>query len=855
MNIFQKVTLESLKKNRIRTIVTIVGILLSTAMMTAITTLVASILQFTYDVTEYNAGGWHLAETSLTQSEAEELIRDGKGLEQGVYAKRLGYARIRDDVNAPFLYVLDGSKEFAELSGMHLLEGRYPENENEIVIPKQLENYVQDFDWKIGDRITLEIGQRHGQDGSVLWRDSPVQIADDGTFAETLGEVHSAEFSIVGICQRQPFETLNGAGRFFAVLTTKSSLPAAPQVDGFYRFKHPHDYIFVDEEGIWHQTFVKSTANADSGVPNYNLLRLSGFASIGLLNVIKGLAALILVIVGSASIALVYNAFAISVSERTKQFGLLSSLGATKKQIQKMVRFEALAVSAAGIPLGILAGLLGIGITLHFVGQKFAAALEVEGTGAVLHLVISPVAILAASVCALITVLLSAWIPSRKATRVSAVDAIRQSQDIKLSRKDVKSSRITMKVFGLSGMLGQKYYRRSRRKYRSTILSLFISVLLFITVCSFTDYIGYVGKLQFDADVYDIDFYQYQPEQNVISDDELEARIRALSEVDDVQRIYNMGIPMRFSDGEKGYFKVYFLKEKDWLEFLEENQLDVKLYNDPNNLLAVAAESPLYYDSVQNKYIEGSCFKGRELWMEATIALNDEFGQLHTEEMQLKIGTVLPTLPWYAERDVSGVSFFYPDWAAPIIGQENILDLADYHIKANNHSKAFAQLIELSESLGAKSYSVYDNIQQRDNNRNLILIAQVFSYGFITLITLIAVANVFNTVSTNIGLRRREFAMMKAVGMGKKMFFTMLAYECFLCTGKALLYGLPASLLSSMLIGKIISARYVISFRIPWIGIGISVVGVFAIMALTMAYAVQKLKKQNLIDTLKSENV
>ncbi len=854
MNVFQKVTLESLKKNRTRTIVTIIGILLSTAMMTAITTMVASVLQFAYDVTEYDAGGWHLADTSLTQAEAEELIRTGEGLARGVYAKRLGFAHLRKDVNTPFLYVLDANKEFAELSGMHLLEGRYPENENEIVIPKQLENYWQDLDWKVGDRITLTIGERRGPDGTILWQDTDRQITDSGTFAETLENTHSVEFTIVGICQRQPLEMWNGAASFFAVLTTESSLPAASQVDSYYRFKHPHDYIFIDEEGTWHQTFIENTANAKSCVPNYDLLRLSGFASIGLLNAIKGLAALILIIVGGASIALVYNAFAISVSERTKQFGLLSSLGATKKQLQKMVRFEALAVSAVGIPLGILAGLFGIGITLHFIGQKFAAALEVEGTGAVLHLVISPAAILAASVCALITVLLSAWIPSRKATQVSAVEAIRQSQDIKLSREDVKSSHLTMKLFGLSGVLGQKYYHRSRRKYRSTILSLFMSVLLFVTVCTFTDYIGYVGDLQFDADAYDIDFCQYQSAQSVIPGDELEARIRALSEVDAVKRIYNVGIPMLFSDGEEGYFKVYYLNEEDWQELLEENHLEVEPFNDPNHLLAVAAESPLYYDGRQNKYIEGSRFEGRELWMETPIAMYDEAGQLCTEETQLKIGAVLPTLPWYAERDVSGVSFFYPDWAAQMMGQEDTLDLAAYHIKAENHSKAFVQLSELSEALGAKSYSVYDHSQERDNNRNLILIAQIFSYGFIVLITLIAVANVFNTVSTNIGLRHREFAMLKAVGMGKKMFFQMLTYECFLCTGKALLYGLPVSLLTSVLIGKIIGARYVISLRIPWIAIEISVIGIFAIMAFTMAYAVQKLKKQNLIDMLRNEN-
>lgn len=855
MNIFQKVTIQSLQRNRSRTIVTIIGILLSTAMMTAITTLVASALQFAYDVTEYNEGGWHLANTSLTQAEAEALIQEEKDLEQGVYAKRLGYAKIRNDVNTSFLYLLDADKEFAELCGMHLVEGRYPENGNEIMIPKHMENYVVDFDWKIGDRITLEVGQRHSREGTILWQNNLIQ-QENGEFTETLEDVHTAEFTIVGICTRQPYERWNAANAMvpgFTAITTGSNLPAAQQVDSFYRLKNPHKYIFIDENRIWHQTFLQADAN--SCTPNYDLLKLSGFASVGILQVIKGLAALILIIVGGASIALVYNAFAISVSERTKQFGLLSSLGATKKQLRKMVRFEALAVSAVGIPLGILSGLVGIGITLKFVGQKFTEAIYQDSTEVVLHMVISPTAILIASVCALITVLLSAWVPSRKATQVSAVEAIRQNQDIKLSSRDVKSSPLTLKIFDFSGVLGQKYYRRSRKKYRSTILSLFMSILLFITVCSFAGYIGYVGKLQFDDAIYDIALYQYGSAEHRISDKEMEDRIKALSAVDDEKTVYQVEMPVRFSDGREEGAHIYYLKEEDWLELLALNGLDAELYTDPDNLLAIAAETPMYYDIDQNKYIEGSLFKGREYWVDVPVPVYDETGALVQEERRLTIGTLLRKLPWYAGGNTGGVSFFYPDWTAETLGLEDVLRAPNYHIKADDHRQAFKQLKKMTEVLGLDNYSLYDHGEERENNRNLILIAQIFSYGFITLITLIAVANVFNTVSTNISLRRREFAMLKTVGMGRKMFRKMLAYECFLCTGKALLYGLPASLLATLLIDRIIGQRYVIAMRIPWAAIGISVFGVFAVMACTMGYAVQKLKKQNLIDALKNENL
>ena len=134
-------------------------------------------------------------------------------------------------------------------------------------------------------------------------------------------------------------------------------------------------------------------------------------------------------------------------------------------------------------------------------------------------------------------------------------------------------------------------------------------------------------------------------------------------------------------------------------------------------------------------------------------------------------------------------------------------------------------------------------------------IVNIFAYGFIILISLIAATNVFNTISTSISLRRREFAMLRSVGMTEKGINKMMNYECILYGAKALLLGLPTSCLISFILYKIVSKGMMISFKLPWLAMGIATLSVFLVVFATMIYAMHKIKKENPIDALKNENI
>ena len=218
--------------------------------------------------------------------------------------------------------------------------------------------------------------------------------------------------------------------------------------------------------------------------------------------------AILMGIIMVASISLIYNAFSISISERTKQFGLLKSIGATKKQIRKSVLFEAFVLCIIGIPLGVGCGLLGIGITLHFVGKLMAdTGLITMSVGTIqLELVISWWSILTAVIIAVATEIISAMLPARRAVKIPAIEALRESNEVKLKRKNIQSSKLVYKILGFEGMLANKNFKRNRRKHRLTVASLALSIILFLSASCFSNYLMGSNHYLDDNNSYDIHF-------------------------------------------------------------------------------------------------------------------------------------------------------------------------------------------------------------------------------------------------------------------------------------------------------------------------------------------------------------
>lgn len=869
MNVLHKVTLQSLKQNRTRTIVTILGILLSTAMLCAVTTFTTSIQQYLLDREVYSSGSWHVGQLDLTYQKYQQLAQ-ATDVETSVFTQHLGYAKAPDSLNAykPYFYVLGLPDTGTDLLSIHLSQGRLPTSPDEIVLPQHFLDACG-RSYQVGDVLTLSVGQRMSE-GFALGQNNPYSFDVE----ETLEETQSHTYTVVGICQRWGLENYSAPG--YTVFTGAAPSLAGDEIcDVYLSLTDPSQtYTFQNNHNL---EKTNSRVLLYSGISRYAPFYATLYR----------LAAIFIVIIIAASVILIYNAFAISVSERTRQFGLLSSLGATKRQLRRMVRFEALVLSAIGVPLGILSGIAGIGITLSLVSHLFLndyllvpIALRVSWPG-----------VLIAMVLGVVTVLLSAWIPSRRATKVSAMEAIRQSQDIHGTKKLVRPSLLTRKLFGLPGVLGVKYYKRSAKKYRTTVFSLFLSVVLFVSAAAFTSSLTQSVVGGFSGTPYDLEL-AYDPAPG-LTEDSLITQLRQMDGVDQAAMVWEVSYAGDFlptdlnpeiqfpsstaADKVRGNFQ---------LVFVDQGTFDALAQAHPiSHGQGIAFDGAALFDSRQGKYI----------WVESLQTTSCTFTMLRPKPLEhcipqqevlepdgkaylqyldytsgvykdlfvpveeayittpLTIGTVSQDWPFYLNR-TNGLTVVYPVSQMEAIAGPTAQILPNVRMLAQDNVQTEEDIKELMRSYGSMG-APRNYAQEEQSQQNLILVFQIFSYGFIILISLVAMTNVFNTISTNVILRTRDFAMLQSVGMTKREMRRMLGFECVLYGTRALLLGIPVSVWISYLIHRAILNSYPLPFQVPWLALGIACLSVFVVVFATMAYASRKVRKQQLVDALKNENL
>lgn len=908
MNVFNKVTLESLKKNRTRTIVTIIGIMLSAAMVCASTTFVSSMQNFVLRCEIYSSGDWHGAVYDAAYKDYED-IRDSGKVSSAAYAQVLGYAKI-DSANErkPYLYVLGGdvASGYFETMPVHLILGTLPKDSTEIILPEHLTSNGK-VNYTLGDTVTLDVGDRT-LDGRRLGQDTPVYTYDSETqveimSGERLENTEPRTYTVVGIYERPTFEDYS-APEYTALTAADTKSADQSPIHCYFKLHKPAGvYDFMKEMGYTQEYRYAY---------NTKVLLYSGAARFdSFLTAFYSLAAIIIALIVFGSVSLIYNAFSISVSERTRQFGLLSSVGATRKQLRRMVLFEALAVSAVGIPLGILVGIGGIGITLLLIGDKFSSIVRADIP---MRICVSWQAVVIAAAIALITVLISAWIPSKRATRVSAVEAIRQSMDIKVSGRPVRTSKLAYKLFGLPGVLAGKHYKRNRKKYRTTVVSLFMSIVLFVSAAAFTDYMMESAEGGLASDQFDLIYAAESDASSAMRPDALLELLFSEQNVTggtytkkqflqgDISREYVTAMfADRFADfgmeredaapkdlGISGY--LYFVADAEFNRLLEKYNLKEADYYDRDKPLGIALDRNIEFDRRLEKYVTLDTLKGDGCVIEGLYYVEidgyyrkdsriDENGnkvvlyqnrdnesdiiELPYEESfakyTLRSEKTIEEAPFFVSRSTPvAINMIYPYSMLESVVPEAALNQfrnTEYFLTSSNHAASFENLATMLTENGLSSRQLFDYAANAETNRNVITIIRVFAYGFIVLISLIAAANVFNTISTNISLRRREFAMLKSVGMTQKGFRRMMNCECLLYGSKALLLGLPVSCGITYLIYRAVTTAYETSFHLPWAAIGIAVLSVFLVVFATMMYSMSKVKKDNPIDALKNENL
>ncbi len=848
MSILNDLTIKNLKLNKKRTIVTIVGIILSTALMVGIGLLFSSFQDYMIRETiSYN--GKYEAEYGDVSLDKLNSI-DKKDFSY-FYQKPIGFSKF-DSANEykPYIYISSVDKEY--FNELHLISGRFAENDSELVISNHI-NTNGGASYKIGDIITLKYGERVIEGVNTLANNEYYE-------EETLNIVGEKTYTIVGIVERSNFEDYSASGysTFTLDMNDKDGT-----VNVFVMFNNKKKIIKQSED------LAKKLGYNNAISYNSTLLALYGESTYG--NIMKSMITMIVIMLSLVSIGcivVIYNSFAISVMERKKEFGLLSSIGATKKQLSYTVFFEALIEGIIGIILGICGAYIGIGTVILIINNLIGDILVLK-----LNLVTNIVFIIIPVIFMILVIFISALVPSRRAAKVSPIEAIRQNDDIKVNKKKIKTGKLVNKLFGIEGEIALKNIKRNKKKYRVTIVSLFISIVLFISFSSYMNYTidtasSVMGEVPYD---YQISYFG--------DDNDIDAldKISEIIKSNDVKEYVsysasNLSIigNYTYSDEYLDFYKSAYgddgIKALTNLkyQYISIYILDDISYNKYKELIGLDKDSVI----LLNKFKGVSYGNNKRVNYDIPVINN---GDINIKICNFDDNDEDVDTTKYCNKKIDNIfitnksfdlieEFSYMSDFKLIVNKklyDNISDSGTHYTQYNIISDNTDNIDKLTKELDKYDNVNYTNVKESMKQaNNMILVVKILMYGFIGLITLIGVTSVFNTISTSMALRKREFAVLRSIGLTRKGFNKILFFESLFFGLKSLIYAIPVSLGVTIIIHYALADMMSInSIVIPWKAIIISIVSVFVIVLLTMMYSTSKIKKHNIIEQIREENI
>lgn len=858
MNIFHKIALQGVRKNRTRTIVTIIGVALSAALITAVAAFAVSLQSYMVNGAIVKYGDWHVDFPDAGSSFVQEQAGDSRVAHVASF-ENMGYADLDGGKNPdkPYLFIAGFNKKTFDTLPISLLSGRLPENSSEILVPAHISSNGG-VKVSVGDTLILAPGVRRDADRTLSQHD-PYHAGE-----ETLVPGAKKAYTVVGICQRPSFEERTAPG--YTLITMAGQASAQNSLSAFITLKQPGKA----------RSYAESAAGGHAYVLNDEVLRFMGISDDTMFNtLLYSIGAILILLVMLGSVFLIYNSFNISLNERTHQFGILMSVGATKKQLRNSVLFEGLCIGIIGIPLGILIGIPSIKLVLSLVAKNFANVLY---DNVPLTLKVSIPALAAAAVISMITILISAYIPARKAAGTPVMECIRQTNDVRIEAKAVKTSKFKERIYGLEGTLALKNFKRNKRRCRGIILSLTLSVVLFVATGAFVTDLKKTSEQAKVVTNYDIGFgtedmddsemlglYGKLKTAGGVSESSYQAVMEYLCVVqsgglsDDYRKSAGGGL---LEEGVNLPVEIQFLDDAAYLQMIHHLGLPVNEYTGENAKLIAVAKMEDKNGHGKDVSQLPNVFTDSSVNVTVIPKENGEPQRKLSQNLNITcVDIVPPDTPPYTGTLKQQPYFFQimAPWSLKEkFAPANVpldLKVKGLTFRSDNPSRTAAQMQTMIDGAGVSAnYTLYNMYGLLEQNRSILFIVNLFTIVFITMISLIAVANVFNTVSTNIKLRRRELAMLRSVGMSDRDFNKMMRFECLIYGGRTLLTGLPVSGVLSWLIYLGMAAGGAsIDFTFPWGSIVISMLGVFFVIFITMLYAASRIRKENIIDALRDD--
>lgn len=936
MNLMKTLTLKNLKLNRKRTIVTIVGIILATALLSALVTLVSS---FQYSMIEYQKqkdGDFHVKFSGVKMSELSEF-KNNRNIESTFETMGMGFAKLNGCKNEdkPYAYVMATDEAGFEKGCFNLIEGRMAKNEDEIVIPRHLKTNGR-IDIKVGDEITLDIGKRYDSSTeSVIWENIAYEHEE-----ETLTDTVTKQYKVVGIMERPGYgmEDYSAAGYTFVTYSdelaaidngTKSEASEADTMLTVYsrytqKALRNKDAVTADIIGVDEKLFEKSNnssvemsaeesdrflkemenAKYDIYMNGFLISYECVFPIDGSFKALFTVAAVVALIIILTSVYCIKNSFNISITEKIRQYGMLASVGATRRQIKSSVKTEAAMLGVVGIPVGTMSGILA-----SFILVKVVNALSAGWLNFALSFHTSLPALILAVILSIATIYFSAIGSARRAAKVTPLEAIRNTKEIKIKSSKLKTPAIIGRIWGIGGVISYKNIKRNNKKYRTTVTSIVICSVTFIVISYFMSMAFSVVGMSYASADYNIGINMSYKKDIHIDIEKLSKLVSGIEGVDD----YLVGAGYDFDVRKPKYTKEYgeycrqvydnsedvsqmflitVLDDKSYDKYASDagiknaaagailvNKGTFDVYNE-NSLKYVKKEMELYKykagDTIECGYNVYDDASSDDNTAEGDTESSTEDNSGYVDEETINNGvrkTVDVTIAGVTDKVPIGYkSYSYATllfmnqkgfeslWAD---GKSNELkqryvSYSAYVVaeNADEYQDTFEKETEGNPEYSQISFSVSNLDKQMRDEKSLFTLLGVFAYGLIVVIALIGITNIINTLSTGMELRSREFATLRSIGMTDKQFAGMVRLESVFISVKALVIGVPLGILISYLLCVMMNRMDdAIIYEPPYKAIILCIVVVIMLIYAIMKLSMTKLRHNNIIETIKNENL
>lgn len=860
MNLYTSLTIRYLKENKRRTLVTIIGIILSTALICGIGNICMSLLDYEMRSAISSNSDFYASFYDLNKKDALIVSKSAEVSKYG-YKQEVGSALI-DKEKASLLEVNSFDKNAFDSYMLIVEQGEFPKNENEIILSQKA---IKNLNKKIGDTIELEVGD--------------TEYDETNTFSKVTNS-NKKSYKIVGIMSKPDFEVYNSLAICGFDINSKSN---KDKFTVFIATKNPKG-IYDTTMNIAKQINLAQSENPNDDRYSYNqktntyyknidfnehLLRLLG-ASVNettnttIISIVVLVASLVII----CTIATIYNSFSISISERKKQFGILNSIGATKSQIMKLVFLEAILISIIGIPIGLLSGTVAIDIVFKIIESFFKTSLFGE-LG--LKIVFSLKMLIVSTLIILITIAISTILPAINAAKTSPLEAIKNSANLKVGK--VKKSRLVKLIFKTEGELAYKNLRRNKGKFRITLFSLVISIVIFISFNGFMDMFLKANNVYYGQITSDLTLYANKPASEEKTK-KLVDEIRKTKGVNDVAYDFSYNVVLSVDQDDinqknKELIDKSFEKKGNSYEFTFNSlrfpgEISIKKINLVDGSFdkdkAVKENGVIL---VKNSYAESTGKKSHLTLtnykvgdtLKATVeAYDNKTGDSIQKDVELKVMAIT--------EDIITGNNQYKDMGYDIVAYDELIEKLDLPKDKNLYStlnistdKSEQVRKEIKRLAEDSNFNVYDKVEGAKQNQQTMDVMKIFVYGFIVVISLVSVTNIVNTISTNINLRKREFAVIKSIGVTPGGFNKIIYLESFLYGILSLLYGVPIGVALNILMCRIVGNMISFDVMIPYKAILISVVGIFIITFIASYIPMKKISKENIMDNIRQESI